>query len=337
MRASEGDGFWALLLYRFRIPILLLGLAIGGGTAGYHLIEGWGFLDALYMTVTTLTTVGFREVQPLSTAGRLFTIGLVLFGVVTLFTSIAIVAQIAMSGELGEPLRRRRMQKRIDDLRDHYVLCAYGRVGRAAAEEFRLLGESYVIIEQQQALERLLTNDGAPYLVADPTEEAVLQQAGIERARGLVCAVDSDAINVYITLTARSLNPKLSIVARASNPESVDQLQRAGADRVISPYVISGKRMASLALQPSVVEFFDMVTVAPDLRLEEIVIRPNAPLDGATVAEATNSKNKTTILAVKKTGADLIPTPGPDLQLGAGDLVVALGPVKVLAELAGKA
>lgn len=337
MAARDPDGFWRQLLYRFRVPMLLIALAIAGGSGGYHLIEGWGFLDSLYMTVTTLTTVGFREVQPLSTAGRIFTIALVLFGVVTLFTSIAIVAQIAMSGELGEPLRRRRMLKRLDALNDHCIICAYGRVGRAAAEEFRLQGENYVIVEQQQALERLLANDGAPYLIADPTEEAVLKQAGIDRARGLVCAVDSDAINVYITLTARSLNPKLSIVARASNPESVDQLQRAGADRVISPYVISGQRMASLALQPSVVEFFDMVTVAPDLRLEEIVIRPNTPLDGRTVADATNSRHKTTILAVKKTGADLIPTPGPNLRLDAGDLVVALGPVKVLAELAGKA
>ncbi|MGH2760618.1 MAG: potassium channel family protein [Actinomycetota bacterium] len=334
---AHSRGFWTHLLFRFRIPILLMAAAIGGGTAGYHLIEGWGFLDALYMTVTTLTTVGFREVNPLSTAGRMFTMGLVLFGVFTLFTSIGIVGNIALTGELGEPLRRRRMQRRIDALRDHFVICAYGRVGRAAAEEFRLQGERYVIVEQQEALERIIGLDGAPYIIDDPTAEAVLVRAGIECARGLVCAVDSDAVNVYITLTARSLNPKLSIVARASNPESVDQLHRAGADRVISPYSLSGRRMASLASQPSVVDFFDMVTVAPDLRLEEIVVRSGSPMDGQTVGEVCATRDQMTILAVKKTGDDLIPSPGDDLRLGAGDLVVAMGPVKTLADLAAPA
>jgi len=333
---TQTTGFWRHLVFRFRVPLLLLVAAIGGGTAGYHLIERWGFLDALYMTVTTLTTVGFREVRPLSTQGRMFTIALVLFGVFTLFTSIAIVANVAMTGELGEPLRRRKMQRRIDDLHKHYVICAFGRVGRAAAEEFRQQDDPYVIIEQQEALEKIIQADGAPYLIDDPTAEAVLLRAGIERAKGLVCAVDSDAVNVYITLTARSLNPKLSIVSRASNPESVDQLQRAGADRVVSPYVLSGKRMASLASQPSVVEFFDMVTVAPDLRLEEIVVRSGSPLDGMSVGALTSSRTQTMILAVKKMGGELIASPGEDLQLGAGDLVVVLGPVRTLGELAGK-
>lgn len=335
MPTPRSDGFWTTLAYRFRIPMALVGLAIAGGTLGYHLIEGWGYFDALYMTVTTLTTVGFREVRPLGTGGRAFTIALVLFGVFTLFASVGIIAHVAATGELGQPLRRRRMQRRIDGLRDHYVLCAFGRVGRAAAEEFRLQGERYVIVEQQERLARLMEEDGAPYLIADPTEEAVLLRAGIVRAKGLVCAVDSDAVNVYITLTARSLNPKLSIVARASAFESVDQLQRAGADRVVSPYVLSGQRMASLALQPSVVEFFDMVTVAPDLRLEEIVVRPGSPLDGQTVGGVCATRDQMTILAVKKTGAELVASPDNDLGLGAGDLVVALGPVRTLGELAG--
>lgn len=228
------------------------------------------------------------------------------------------------------------MQRRIDDLRDHYVLCAYGRVGRAAAEEFRQQGQPYIIVEPQESLERLVQADGAPYLIADPTEESVLLAAGILRAHGLVCAVDSDAINVYITLTARSLNPKLSIVSRASNPESVDQLQRAGADRVVSPYILSGRRMAFLALQPAVVEFLDMVTIAPDLRLEEIVVRPGSPLDGKTVGEVS-AREQTTVLAVKKMGDELIASPQDDVPLGAGDLVIVLGPVKVLGELAERA
>lgn len=180
----------------------------------------------------------------------------------------------------------------------------------------------------------LMEEHDVPYISADPTQEAVLIQAGIEHAKGLVCAVDSDAINVYITLTARTLNPKLSIVSRSSAPESVDQLQRAGADRVVSPYTLSGRRMAALALQPAVVEFIDMVAVAPDLRLEEIVVGAGSPLDGRTVGEATGERRELMILAVKKSGAELIPSPDRDLRLSAGDLVVALGPVPVLGELA---
>lgn len=327
-------GFWRHVVARFRLPVALLASALAYGVAGYVVIEGWSFLDALYMSVTTLTTVGYREVHPLSTPGRIFTITLVLFGVLILFAAVGSMAQLLISGELGQPLRRRRMQRRIDALKNHYVICAYGRVGRAAASEFRQQGTPFVVVEPQVSLVPLMEEHDVPYISADPTQEAVLIQAGVEHAKGLVCAVDSDAINVYITLTARTLNPKLSIVSRSSAPESVDQLQRAGADRVVSPYTLSGRRMAALALQPAVVEFIDMVAVAPDLRLEEIVVGSGSPLDGKTVGEATGERRELMILAVKKSGDELIPSPDRDLRLSAGDLVVALGPVRVLGELA---
>lgn len=325
----------AFILASFRLPAILLAGAIAYGTIGYWILQQWSFLDALYMTITVLTTVGFREVRPLDTDGQIFTISLMLLGVLVFFAVIAVLAQLITSGGLGEPLRRRRMRRRIDDLSEHYIICAYGRVGRAAAEEFWQHGVPVCVVEPLPELVPIIEERGLPYLNADPTEEDVLREAGIDRARGLVCAVDSDAINVYITLTARALNPKLSIVARASAPESVDKLLRAGADRVISPYEMSGRRMAYLALQPSVVEFFDMVTVAPDLRLEEIVVRPNSPLDGKTIGEAYSTYPDLTILAVKKMGAELIPSPGHDTPVAAGDLVVALGPVKVLGEMSG--
>ena len=332
-RGATRVSFWRHLASSFRFPVLLLTIAITFGTIGYWLIEDMSLLEGLYMTVTTLTTVGFREVQPLGTGGQIFTIVLILIGVIGVFVTVAIVAQLIASGELGQPLRRRRMERRIDALSDHYIVCAYGRVGRAAAEEFREQGQRYVVVDAQESLERLLDEHGAPYIIGDPSVEAVLEDAGIHRAKGLVSAVDSDAISVYITLTARTLNPKLLIVARASSPESVDQLYRAGADRVVSPYVLSGKRMASLALHPSVVEFIEMVTVAPDMRLEEIVVERGSPLDGKTVGTVAQDRDDVTILAVKKAGADLVPSPGSDLQLGAGDLVIALGPGKVLSEL----
>lgn len=332
---TPGSSFASLVARRFKLPLIFLAFSVAYGTVGFVVLEGWHPFDALYMTVTTLTTVGFREVHPLDTSGRIFTITLVLAGVLTLFIVIGVMAQIVAAGELGEPLRRRRMQRRIDELRDHYIICAYGRVGRAAAEEFRAQGIPFVVVELLPELAPLMEEQDVPFISADPTHEHVLRQAGIDRARGLVCAVDSDAINVYITLTGRVLNPKLSIVARASNPNSVKQLRRAGADRVVSPYALSGQRMASLALHPAVVEFFDMVTVAPDLRLEEIVVRPGSPLDGHTLDESMDGRADLTILAVKKTGQSLLPSPDPSVRLSAGDLVVALGPVKVLAELAG--
>jgi voltage-gated potassium channel len=316
------------------LPALLLTIALGAGTLGYHILEGWSPFDGLYMTVVTLTTVGFREVHPLNAGGRIFTMVLILVGVLIVFTSIAIVAQLIMSGELGEPLRRRRMENRIGALRDHYIICAFGRVGRATAEEFKEQNERYVIVEQQAALERVMESHGAPYIVGDPSDVAVLKQAGIDRAKGLVSAVDSDADSVFITLTARTLKQDLFIVARAAAPESVDRLYRAGADRVVSPYVLSGKRMASLVTQPSVVEFIDMVTVAPDMRLEEIVVRPGSTLDGRTVGDAYADRKDITILAVKKSGEALVPSPPGSLVLGAGDLVVALGPARMLGDLA---
>lgn len=287
------------------------------------------------MTVVTLTTVGYGEVRPLDTTGRLFTITLMLYGVIVLFAGIAVLAQLLVSGELGEPLRRRRMRRRVETLNDHYIICAFGRVGRAAADELAQQDIPYVVCEPLTELVPMLEERDIPYINADPTEEQVLVEAGINRARGLICAVDSDAVNVYIALTGRALNPKLSIVARASSPESESKLMRAGADRVVSPYVLSGKRMAYLAMQPSVVEFFDMVTVAPDLRLEEIIIRPDSPLDTKTVDDAYSQFPDVSILALKKFGDDLVASPGRATELSAGDLVVVLGPAKVLSEMAG--
>lgn len=320
---------------RFRIPVAILVLALVYGVAGFVILEGWDLLDSVYMTVTTLTTVGFGEVRPLSPQGRIFTISLIVFGLVGLASTVGAFADVLVSGELGESLRRRRMRRIVEDLKDHYVICAYGRVGQTAADEFREQGVPFIAIESQQSLAPLMEDEGIPYLIGDPADDDVLKQAGIERARGLVCAVDSDAVNVFITLTARALNPDLSIVARASDPDSVEKLTRAGADRVVSPYSLSGRRMAFLALRPSVIDFVDMVTVAPDLRLEEILVGHDSHLEGRTVAQACAGHPGVSILAVKKPGEELVPTPGQDTLLGRGDLVVALGPVASLGDMEG--
>jgi voltage-gated potassium channel len=323
------------LLARFRLPAALVALTILYGTLGYLLLEGWSLTDALYMTVTTLATVGYGEVRPLDSFGKAFTISLIVLGVVALAATIDAVAGALVSGELQQAIRRRRMRKRLDRLQGHYVVCAYGRVGRAAVAELRTEGVSVLVVEPKLELADLLEEHGVPYLPADPTEEAALHQAGIQRARGLLCAMDSDASNVFITLSARALNPALTIVARASNPASVDKLLRAGADHVVSPYDVSGRHMGVLALHPAVVDFLDMAKLAPGLRLEEIEVRTGSPLAGKGVGETRARYPDAQILAVKPSGDAQIAVPGHDTILDAGDLVLVLGPEQTLKTMAG--
>jgi voltage-gated potassium channel len=318
------------ILVWFRLPLLLLVAVTLYGVVGYRLVEGWSLLDALYMTVITLATVGFHEVQPLGTRGQVFTISLILAGVMALFVALGVVTELVVSGQLARVLRRRRMDSRIGRLDQHTVICAYGRVGRAVAEELARQDLPLVVVERQEALILALQEQGIPHIVADPTAEEVLGRAGIQRARALVCAVDSDAVNVYITLTARALNPELVIVARASDPTSIDTLVRAGADQVVSPYLLSGRRMAFLAQHPAVVDFLDLMSIVPDLRLEQIVVRAGSVLDSTTVAAASAAYRDATILAVRRASGEPISYPGPEIGLAAGDRVVVLGSVPTL-------
>jgi voltage-gated potassium channel len=320
---------------RLRLPLVLAAVAVAYGTLGYRLVEGWGWLDAFYMTVITLTTVGYSEVHPLDAAGKLFTISLLALGVVALAAAIGAVTQLVAGGELGSWLRRRRMDTSLGRMSGHYIVCAYGRVGRAAVAQLRADQVPCLVIEPKPELAALLGEHGVPHLAADPAEEAVLRRAGVERAAGLLCAVDSDAVNVYITLTARQMNPTLTIVARASNPESVDKLHRAGADQVVSPYDLSGSRMAVLARHPAIVSFLDMVRVAPGWRLEETEVRPGARLDGKTIRQIRAAHPDVRILAVTQPGAGYSAFPPSDMTLGPGDLVLLLGPAGAVQDAAG--
>jgi voltage-gated potassium channel len=318
------------VLVRFRLPLALLLAVTVYGVVGYRVLEGWSLLDALYMTVITLSTAGFREVHPLSVRGQAFTISLILAGVAALFVGLGVVTELVVSGQLAEVLRRRRMDLRVGRLDRHYVVCAYGRVGRSVAEELTRQGLPLVVIEVLDKLAAALEEQDVPHIIGDPTGEEVLRRAGIERAQGLVCAVDSDAANVYITLTARALNPNLVIVARASDPASVDKLLWAGADQVVSPYALSGRRMAFLAQHPAVVDFLDLMSIVPDLRLEQIAVRAGSVLDGATVEQASTTHGAATILAVKPASGEPIAYPHPQVRLAEGDLVVVLGPLQAL-------
>lgn len=319
MSRSREDSIWRQL----RWPFIAVALVMVYGVAGYMLLEGWSFIDALYMTVTTLTTVGFREVRPLDASGRAFTITLVVAGVAVFLVALALVAGYFAETDRAQRSRRKRMQRRIDRLQDHFVICAYGRVGRTAAREFEVEGVPFVAIDAKEELEEQMVRDGVPFISGDPTQEGVLREAGVERARGLVCAVDSDADNVYITLMARALNPGLFIVARASETEAAERLYRAGADRVNSPYVSSGRHMASLAMRPRVVDYLEVATAGDKpLRLEEMQVEEGSPFVGRTVFEVCG---EATALAVRHPDGRITTNPEDGLMVGAGDLLVLLG------------
>jgi voltage-gated potassium channel len=308
---------------RVRWLLVLVLVVVAYGVVGYMLLEGWSFLDALFMTVTTLTTVGFREVHPLDASGRVFTITVIVLGVGLVLVTIAVTAQWVLEGSWGERNRRRRMQRRIEELSDHFIVCAYGRVGRAVARELEAARAPFLVVDPKEELIERMTEDGVAYLTEDPSEEPVLRAAGVERARGLVCAVDSDATNVYITLIARSLKPDLFIVARASEPGSDERLRHAGADRVISPYVSSGRHMARVALRPA---FADVLAIesagSPSIEVDEVRVDETTSLDGRTVAAAFPDRP---VLAVRRRAGTLTPNPPRDLRLELGDLILLLG------------
>jgi len=229
------------------------------------------------------------------------------------------------------------MRQRIDSLRDHYIVCAFGRVGQAAVEELAAQGAGVVVVEVDPAREPEMIEAGVLYILDDTMREDVLERAGIERARGLLCAVDSDASNVYITLLARARNPDLFIIGRASSPESVEALGRAGSNRVVSPYRLSGTRMAALAFQPAMLEFVDMVSVAPDLRIEELIVGERSPLAGASVRDTAAPYDGVMIMAVRSADGALLVPPRADTVLAVGDLLIVVGPMDALGDLAERA
>lgn len=304
------------------------------GVIGYEVIEGWSFLDSLYMTVTTITTVGFSEVHPLSPAGRIFSIFLIVGGVGGAIYILTTLMGYILEGQFGITMGRRRMKRRIARLKNHFILCGYGRVGQEIAQVFREEGIPFVIIDNNEEALAKAEEDGYLYLHADASSDETLKEAGIKRARGLVAAVGSDATNTYIALSARGLRPDLFIEARSSGREAEDKLKRAGADRVISPHAIGGHRMAMLALRPAVVDFIDTVTYQPgrELQLENVDVASSSSLVGKTIEEARR-KAEIAILAMRKESGELIANPSGEEVIEDGDRLIVIGTKKRLAAL----
>lgn len=309
-----------------RAGLLLLLLPMIG-TAGYMAIEGWSFLDALYMSVITVTTIGFGEVQPLDDTGRVFTIFFAIAGVGAIFYALLSVFQFLIEGELGMLLGVQRMKGRIEALKDHYILCGFGRVGEEIADEFAERRISFAVVENNpEAIERARRR-GYLLLVGDATSDAVLKEAGVERAHCLLAASDSDAGNTFIVLTAKALNSNLLVVARAAHPESEARMLRAGADRVFSPYVIAGKQMALSALQPMVVEFIDTLATAREGApvLAEIDVSPESGLAGRTIHDLLHTCRSVVVLGLQKATGELKAGPPSDAALEPGDRVIVMG------------
>src|SRR5207253_4499163 len=267
----------------------LIGLALTAvivvGTAGYHFIEGWPWFDGFYMVVTTLTTIGYQEVHPLSHAGRIFNVFIILSGVALVLVGIGAITQALLEFELQSFFGRRRMEREIGRLSDHYIICGAGRVGRSAARELARRPVPFVIIEQNEAKALRYADETWLIILGDATQEHTLRQAQIDRARGLVAATTTDATNLYIVLTARGLNARLKIIARASEEDAEKHLLTAGADSVVSPYLFAGQRIAQSFLRPHVVSFLDTATthLGVDLEIGEVYISPKSGFAGTTI------------------------------------------------------
>jgi voltage-gated potassium channel len=299
------------------------------GTIGFMLIEHWSLLDALFMTTITLTTVGYDEVHPMDAAGRLFDIGLIVDGVATAAYAFSGLAETFIEQRFFRTIvKERRMAREIERLRDHFVVCGYGRVGMHVALELAREGKPFVVIEQDPTLVETCRATGFPVVLGDATQDAVLLRAGIERARGIVTALNSDAANLYITLSCRSLHADLFIVARASDESAEPKLARAGANRVLCPYSLTGRRLAEMVVEPEMTSIVEMIGRHRhlELYLEEATIRAESSLIGRQIGDASiRVETGAQIVAIKKFDGALLANPSPQLRINAGDTLVAIG------------
>lgn len=307
------------------------------GTLGYHFIEGWPLFDSLYMTIITLTTVGYGETHPLSTAGRAFTLGLLVFGVSTIAYGLSNFTAFIVEGEFSELLRRRRMNAKLNELSGHYIICGGGISAQPIIDELRKTGHNFVVIEKDPERIRHLRDAGVLVLEDDVTEDSVLETAGIQRAKGLFSALHDDRDNIFVTLTARELNPKLRIVAREQGIAKQSKLKRSGADAVVNPGFIGGLRMTSEMIRPAAVGFLDAMIRDKDstVRFEEIQVPDQCSLNGQAIQKLNKPEGDAAlVLAVRARNSERFEiNPHQTRKLQGGDVLVVLGSLEHLDEL----
>lgn len=318
------------------LPILMFLVLIVSGILGYMSIEGWDLLDSLYMTIITLSTVGYGEVREIGPGGRIFTVFLIVFGLFIITYLVGLVAETLVAAEIRAVLGRRKMGKRIKSLKDHYIVCGYGRIGRIICNGLNSKSIPLIVIERDERVHEQLEEDNILYLDRDATDEETLTEAGIEMAKGLVSVVSSDAENVYICLTARGLNPRLYVLSRAENEISERKLLRAGADKVVLPYMLGGRRMVQAIIRPTVSDFLESAVhdKSFELDIEEIAAGEDSPLvDQTLVDSGIRQDMDIIIIGIKQEDDTMIFNPSSKSKINRGDTLIAMGRNKDLEKL----
>jgi voltage-gated potassium channel len=320
---------------QLQFAIAFLFLVIFFGTIGYVVIEGWDPIDAFYMTVISITTTGFAEIRPLSHTGRMFTVAIIILGVSTIAYIGGRTAQVFIESRLLL-FRRRRVNKKIEKLENHYIVCGFGRLGKPICDELKALKAPFVVIEKNEEIIDELIEADYLFVNGDATSDETLMKAGLQRARGVIAVLPSDAENVYVTLSSKVLKPDIFIVSRAIEDETEQKLKRAGANRIVKPYEIGASRMVNLLIRPGVVDFIDIVarTRGLELNLEEIVVRNNSALRDKTLAESSlRQKLNIIVVAIFREDGKIVYNPTSSEKILEGDRLIAIGQMKDLVEL----
>src|SRR3984957_14986203 len=291
------------LVRRILLTAGLLCVTLLAGTAGFVLIEGYSWFDAFYMTLTTITTVGYQELRPLSHSGRIFNSFLILFGVSAMFLAVGAMTQTIIELELQDRYGKRRKKRMINNLHDHFIVCGFGRVGRNASYEFQRANAPFLVLDRDEQRVAKAADAGMLAVVADATRDDSLREAGVLKARGLIAALPSDAENLFIILSAKTLNSRLTVVTRVSEEEAGEKLRRAGADTVLTPYAMAGRQLADALLRPHIAEFLDFAGngVGPKVTMEQISVAARAGAAGKTLGEIAQLRNSgVMVIALRK-------------------------------------